>query len=234
MKQADNDDNKELSFEEACARDRIACTRTRASDILSVCDAYAACADSQFITALPTRVSSRHPTHKLREWFDLADQDGDGSISMAEFMQWSIMMTRVVTGVGILKIMQFDDDKPCESGLDEMQFTKFARTMGFGPHASELYTELPLRSDETIDIEALAAMSRMPDKVRSQRMRDFLMAMSWNSTADVDEINTSGWSFDGDTPESARAALGALLREKQVKLSQVFEKIDVSSDVRIV
>jgi len=41
----------------------------------------------EFLTALPDRLRSRYSRAKLGSFFRLADKDGDGSISMSEFVE---------------------------------------------------------------------------------------------------------------------------------------------------
>ena len=62
------------------------------------------------------------------------------------------------------------------------------------------------------------------------RLRAFLRAMHWDSTKDAADIDTSGWSFTGETPEQVRDALIALIKTKNIRLSQLFEHLDTSDD----
>ena len=157
-------------------------------------------------------------------------QDRSGRISMSEFVNWSLSMARMVTGADVLRILQYDR-RMTGAGLDELHFTRSANEMGFGEHAQSLFAQLPLRPDRTVDVDAVAANVRMPDKETTQSMREFLVEMSWNTTEDLDgDVDTTGWSFTGSDPESAREALRVLLDRHNVKLSRVFETLDTTDD----
>ena len=54
----------------------------------------------EFVLMLPKRTQLQ-PSENLRQWFDLADVNNDGSISMNEFFVWSLGATIREAGSGI-------------------------------------------------------------------------------------------------------------------------------------
>ena len=71
----------------------------------------------------------------------------------------------------------------------------------------------------------------MPSWTRT--MRDFLVAMAWESTTDRPEsaLNTRGWFFTAEDPEGVRTAMVQLMEaHKVVRLSRVFERLDENED----
>jgi Ca2+-binding EF-hand superfamily protein len=179
----------------------------------------------EFEAELPDLVRQKHSQQELLRWFRLADKDGRGSITMAKFVEWSVTMARMVTACDVL------------TGMDEVTFTtRLARDMGFGDHAQELFAELAIGRNGTDDCSVLAdrqgGPSHMP-KRDAQCMREFLVAMGWNSTKDVgQELDTRGWEFgEGVTDlQGLASALKTLLERHRVKLSQVFELMDANDN----
>ena len=55
---------------------------------------------NEFVAMLPKR-TQQQPLENLRRWFDLADVNDDGSISMNEFFIWSLGATIRQAGSGI-------------------------------------------------------------------------------------------------------------------------------------
>ena len=63
-------------------------------------------------------------------------------------------------------------------------------------------------------------------------MREFLLAMGWDSTSDAESsnIDTTGWSFGRTDVESVRLSLRELFKRHGIKISQLFEKLDENDD----
>ena len=68
---------------------------------------------------------------------------------------------------------------------------------------------------------------------RRDTFHSFLCAMSWGTLKDEVDIDTSGWSFGGDSAIEVRDALAALLAQHSVRLSDVFCRLDTSDDMMI-
>ena len=166
----------------------------------------------EFCSALPP-VLRRQPREKLKQFFRLADKDDDGTITMDEFINWSLTMAKAVTGGDVLRVLRSKDanGKATASGVNKAQFMRRAQSLGFSDHANEIFEALPLNGDGQVDCDAIAAATRMPNLDTAQTMREFLIGMAWNTTSDaVDAFDTTGWSFTGSGPESARVNLFAL------------------------
>lgn len=95
--------------------------------------------------------------------------------------------------------------------------------MGFGDLTSELFRELPVSPDGTLNY--IDVLRNINTNHVSNAMKSFMTALVCDS-CDVKDIDTSGWSFTGHNVESARRALAKLLRSKEARLSDVFDKID--------
>lgn len=171
-----------------------------------------------FFNGLPDRVRRGRTEHQLRSWFDLGKPGSEGCINLCKFVELSTAMAKMVTAVDIL------------TGRDEAGFTRIARELGYGDHASNLFAQLCLSRNGTMLANEIAGCKRQT-KAEMDTMRDFMIAMGWNDTEDRDgDVCTDGWSIEGSDPESMRMALLALLEEHGVKLSQIFETLDMNDD----
>ena len=172
----------------------------------------------EFVAALPKHVQRSQAEPTLRQWFNLADRSQSGKLTMAQFVEWSATMAELVTGVDIL------------AGLDESRFTKVAIAMGFGDYVSQLYKDVSLNRNG--EIGGLLGDNERLNQEQLRTMREFLLAMGWDSTSDAESsnIDTTGWSFGGTDVESVRLSLRELFKRHGIKISQLFEKLDENDD----
>ena len=189
-----------------------------------------------FTQALPTAVKQKHSRDEIASWFNLIDPDGSGVVRVGEFFKWALAAATLVGGAGITKLFQNYDKQHSTNGsndggqLDELEFTQAARDLGLGEQASQLYRQLPRHPQhDTLDYTALMEEVQ---QLRSSRslLKTFLRAMQWDQTADVSELDTSGWSFTAKTADGVRQALASILKAHRVRLSRLFEQIDTSDD----
>ena len=71
-------------------------------------------------------------------------------------------MARTVTGTDVLAICRSDHREG--AGIDEMDFTRMARDIGFGDQAMQIFAELPKLSDGAVNSEGLAERVRTAHK----------------------------------------------------------------------
>ena len=181
----------------------------------------------EFVAELPSSLRLM-PHRELRRFFNLADKDGDGSITMSEFLDFSLEICRRVTGSDLQRLLSRGD--PDESGIEEMKFVQAAREMGFSQHAETLFRHLPQHADGTIHIERLSARMRMPGAADGQLLRDFVIGMAWNGTKhSVPMVSTDTLRLSTGSAVAPQK-LQALLDEKGVRLSQLFDAMDTSGD----
>ena len=190
----------------------------------------------EFLEALPRHVRAKHPLREVREWFEMIDADANGSISMAEYLNWSLKAASIASGSGVVNIFR-EYDSEDNGSLSEFDFCRAARDVGFGDHARSLFQQLPRSADGTIDYVALLAATADARAHISGPMKAFLVAMAWNGTAEAGgagtALDTSGWSFEAETAEGARREIQKLLAYHSVKVSEVFGMIDASDDASV-
>ena len=156
----------------------------------------------------------------LREWWSLMDIDGDGLLRKDEYFIYSLCAASRKSGSGIAGIFEkYDQD--ASGNLDIIEFERALDEMGFGDIAEAVFEEHA--SPGGASISYMALLKEIEIKTSQPAMRQFLIALAADSMLTVD---TSAWSFDGDTPEQARVNLAGLLKQHGVRLSDVFQQLD--------
>ena len=182
----------------------------------------------EFTNALPEAVRSKHNTETIKKWFDSADEDKNGMVSLYEFVQWSMQAASLATGKSAVELFQkYDRDRT--GTLDRNEFVMGAKELGFGEYAHDLFDQLPRRRDGTVSyydiIDQMKGLRGM-----SKTMNSFILAMASNGVDQKKKTGTVGWSFKAADAESARLELAALLKEKGVQLFDLFAVVDSSNN----
>ena len=139
-----------------------------------------------YLTMLPEHVRSTHPEEKLKLWF-MADTNGKGTISRKDFFLWSLTTaSRKFSGDGLLGIFQRYDANGSGS-IDIAEFTRVVEDMGWDAKtAEEVFDELPVRRDGTVDylnlLEVFRKSSLLDDRRSSTMALDQLsLGMIWDA-----------------------------------------------------
>ena len=178
----------------------------------------------EFIKVLPPHTTKWHSRREIREWFKLADLDGNGVLSLQEFFLWSLNFAARKSGSGIEGVFRrYDQDG--SGKLDAMEFTQAVEDMGYGDFAHTLFKQLPQNPDRTIsyaniddDLESL---------VKTKEMKNFFLAMAWDGERKLDVVIDDKHPLGGSSPEEVRRSLHELLeREPSLKLSDIFREMD--------
>lgn len=190
-----------------------------------------------FAQVLPQRVRDNHRKEEIKMWFTAADMNHDGIVSRAEFVQWSLGSNAKKFGDGALAIFKAYDNSD-DGCLDELEFTKAARDLGFGEEAGDLF--------KLISHDGALHYAGLLNEIINNRRRQYplneclIVMMMWSMTKDSIEskpprigqldLAADTWSFGGIDPQSARAQLAQLLDDNDVGLVDVFEHFDKNND----
>jgi len=165
-------------------------------------------------------ITGERSEEDLREWWALMDIDGDGLLRKDEYFVYSLCAASRKSGSGIAGIFEkYDQD--ASGNLDIIEFERALDEMGFGDIAEAVFDEHA--SPGGASISYMALLKEVEIKTASPKMRRFLIALAADSMLTVD---TSAWSFHGDTLEEARQNLASLLKQHGVRLSDVLQKLD--------
>ena len=83
----------------------------------------------EFVGMLPERLKEQFSDAQVRAWFDAADRDGSGEISISEYFLWTLHNTAELHGSDALAEIfgRYDPDGSGEIELEEFQSAWCAR-----------------------------------------------------------------------------------------------------------
>ena len=185
--------------------------------------------EAEFMLALPDHVKQKHTEAEMKGWFKMLDRNGNGMVDRDEHLRWALNAASIASGAGIGKAFaKYDRDN--SGTLTELEFCRAARDVGVGDYAEQLFRTLPGCEDGEVRYMDLVDAAGDKSKFTPDELKSFIVAMAWNTTKDMDDVDTSGWSFTADDVEGFRLALVELLTSHNARLSKIFEKIDRNDD----
>lgn len=93
----------------------------------------------EFLEMQPTRIRETHSEAEIREWFEMADVDGNGSVSINEFFIWTLQKESLNGMEGLRAVFQaYDTDNT--GCIDMAEFQQITDDLGFGAAAHEVRT----------------------------------------------------------------------------------------------
>lgn len=185
-----------------------------------------------FIQNMPPSVMSKFHKRKLQMFFELADVNRSGTTSMIEFLQWSLTVCALTTGVAVQEVFR-RHNRSADGELNATEFKRAARDLGLGELPQLLFEQLLLTSDKTIEIERIIEAARKSVGY-AMELHSILNALAYEKGgAGKSGLNTSGWQFTGTDAASARQALNELVTNRGAKLDDVYALMDQSGDNEI-
>ena len=96
----------------------------------------------EFLKMQPPSVREHHSVGEIRTWFESADINGDGTVSVSEFFTWTLTKGAYHGGIHSIEAVFRRYDSRCDGSLDEREFQQFADDVGFGAVAHDLFMGL--------------------------------------------------------------------------------------------
>lgn len=197
----------------------------------------------EFYSTLSKRLRNSLQVEQVKQWFDAADADGDGTVSVDEFFLWSLSSAAAEHGAASVQAVFEKYDRDKTGYLDILEFSKACKDVAMGSVADDIFHSLDQDKSGQISYHELS--DRLAGKVPTQtpegfaaETKDMLSSLIWSLDRDEAEkrIDTSGWVVNGDTVESARNDLQALLRNSGhpiADLVRIFDQDTGSLDLQI-
>ena len=191
----------------------------------------------EYLAMMPSRVRETHPRSQLRAWFDTADVNGDGVLSLTEFFSWSLANAVTTNGENSLLAAFAFYDRDKKGSLDAREFEQLAKAMGFGLVANEIFNGFDVDGSGAISYQELISslQHKIPGDTGCQRML-LSLVHSWNlevSQQASSALDTSGWSFRGNDVDTVRSELQALLLKSGGNVVDLIKIFDQDADTEL-
>ncbi|KOO25580.1 calcium-dependent protein kinase 17-like protein [Chrysochromulina tobinii] len=131
----------------------------------------------------PASVHAKHSREEIRKWFDAADDNGDGELSIEEFFKWSLHKASQKFGETTLNTVFEKFDKDRSGYLNAWEFEQAATEMGFGGVADHLFKSLDHDCSGTVTYSELIASLQAGTTEVDVETKTLLSSLLW--TADV-------------------------------------------------
>ena len=188
----------------------------------------------EFLAMQPKQMRTRFTTAEFRQWFESADVDQSGQLSVNEFFKWCMSSASQVHGGDSLEsfFKRYDFDLTGE--LDALEFSRAAQSMGFTTGAYEVFKDLDKDGSGTVAYTELSQVltKELPNNTFAKQLLS-TMALACNDArnAEANEmIDTSKWVIRGRDSAHVRTELQALLKESQGTVMDLIKLFDDDTD----
>ena len=186
----------------------------------------------EFLVMRPPAIKKSHTEAEIRGWFDAADTDGDGAVSINEFFVWTLQK-EALNGMDGLRSLFECYDKDGTGCIDMHEFQRICDDLGFGGAAHQIFMDLDednsghVQYSELIDRlmpspESITKVKKSKagaaynpgSRMESDETKRFLMAVSWSAN-DSDtrfgtKLDISDWKVDAVDEVSDEAVEGEI------------------------
>ena len=199
----------------------------------------------EFLVMQPPAIKKSHTEAEIRGWFDAADTDGDGAVSINEFFVWTLQK-EALNGMDGLRSLFECYDKDGTGCIDMHEFQRICDDLGFGGAAHEIFMDLDednsghVQYSELIDRlmpspESITKVKKSKagaaynpgSRMESDETKRFLMAVSWSAN-DSDtrfgtKLDISDWKVDAVDEEGLMKQLKESIQESGATVADLIE-----------
>lgn len=187
----------------------------------------------QFLALQPPQILQNFSEADIRWWFNSADTNGNGTVSVNEFFTWSLRNASEKYGTNALEQAFGKYDKDNTGHLDRLEFTKAANDMGFGVMAETIFRSIDSDDSGTISYKELfrSLSEAVPSDPTTKQM---LNALMWTYNKPVDNaharyIDTSGWEIKGNNATAVRIELLEHMRHSGAHVADLIRLFDIDA-----
>lgn len=187
----------------------------------------------EFYSMQPNAVRDLYPVELFREWFDLADADGNGTLTVNEFFAWSIANAGMSHGGKALEALFKRWDNDGTGLLDSIEFAAACEDLGFGSVATEIFKSIDTDGSGTVAYsELISGLTRngshagVETKVQLTAFACSVSTAKAQKKAAIATIDTSGWRIKGRDAGGVRSELQELLRASDLNVADLMRLFD--------
>lgn len=183
----------------------------------------------EFQLCIPANMKENATPEELRDLFDEADADHNGTISIDEYFMWTLNACVAQAGAGLESVFR-RYDRNGTGTLDEREFMQACADINFGHYAHDIFIELDHDGSGSVSYhEVIEMLRKRKGGVGSvnKTTKRFLSELSFqvaNGNGDESDplaIDTSQWQLTGTDISSLREQLSGYLILNQLRISQL-------------
>lgn len=192
----------------------------------------------EFYAMLPHRVRDGHTAEDIHAWFNGADTDGNGTLSINEFFCWTLSNAAEAYGASSIEaaLRKFDKSPDKSGRFDLLAFERICGELGFGEHhAQSVFRSLDKDGTGWVDTDEIAASLRLrPEKAR-QETKQLVTTLMWangdSEAAKAEqkralERQASTWRIRGNDAATVRKELQERLANSGALVSDLLNLFD--------
>lgn len=185
----------------------------------------------EFIAMLPPGVRKRFGIIQLRSWFDEADVDNSGSLSVGEYFKWTLRNAVETHGYDVLRTIFQRYDRDGSGSVTLREFQTACDDIGFGFAAMSIFRMLdPDRSGSIEYSELTQSLESLTLDTQAKQMLASL-TQSYNSEASAEsqllQESSANWRLRGHSVAEVRKHMRQLLTESGAHVIDIMEQFDV-------
>ena len=186
----------------------------------------------EFLAMQTKTVRAQYSDEEIREWFNTADMDDSGTLTISEWFVWTLDHMATKHGVDSIERMFKKYDKDGTGQLDTREFDKLAATNGFGAGANSIFRELDDDDSGTVSYQEIIDKMRDRKEELSGNTQQMLAQVMWAEHAEgeavvKEQIDTTGWVINAKTVEGVKAQMQELVAKHGVAVGDVLRLLDV-------
>jgi Ca2+-binding EF-hand superfamily protein len=171
----------------------------------------------------PEGLRNKYDEAVFKAWFDSADLDSTGVLSIDQFFLWTLENASVRHGEAILRkvFAQYDPDR---SGvLDAFEFHKACDDIGFGLVSSLIFRALDPDGSGTVSygevMQALHADGALVSPGMQKQIKEVILSAEIEAKKDARKvIDTKGWVIQGSSVRELKTQMRQRLNESGPRL----------------
>lgn len=193
----------------------------------------------EFYAMQPARVRNEFTSAQIHEWFDAADLNTDGVLSINEFFRWSLMNASQKHGAAALEHAFTRYDKDGTGMLDALEFERVCKDMGYGAVAQGIFSGLDNDGSGAITYrELIESMTSNPPADTTTKQLLTALVYSYDSEASAaslrkNKLDTTGWVIHGRDAPSVQRELQTLLRQSGGHVADLIAIFDEDATVNL-